>query len=225
MWATTCCVLGGIIPLHVGQVKERSRAYRQADNRTGTVEHESGYCIDCGAQLEAAHRFCWSCGAQRWTEPGTGPAEEGRPPPTPGTPVFTGRPPPAEPARAPVTGLGLLPWFYAAGAILFLIEATQGTAYLLSPGGRAQLAAELTRQGVAPAVQRGILTAYWIILIGGSLVAAALHGTAFYGLRRLRRWGWIAAVVVAALWSLLIVGIPVLVRLVSRNVRQAFGVD
>jgi len=30
---------------------------------------------------------------------------------------------------------------------------------------------------------------------------------------------------VAALWSLLIVGIPVLLRLVDRNVRQAFGVD
>ncbi|HSR22416.1 MAG TPA: hypothetical protein VLW53_02615, partial [Candidatus Eisenbacteria bacterium] len=131
---------------------------------------------------------------------------------------------PASPG-APVTSLGLLPWLYAAGAILFLVEATQGLAYLLSPGGRAQLAAELTRQGVAPAIQGGILTAYWIVLIGGSLVAATLHGTAFYGLRRLRRWGWIAAVVVAALWSLLIVGIPVLVRLVSRDVRRAFGVD
>ena len=159
-------------------------------------------------------------------EPGAAGAEEDRPPPTPGTPVFTGRPPagPA-PARAPAAGLGLLPWFYAAGAILFRVEATQGLAYLLSPGGRAQLAAELTRQGVAPAVQGDILALYWIVLIGGSLVAAALHGTAFYGLRRMRRWGWIAAVVVAALWSLLIVGIPVLVRLVSRSVRQAFGVD
>jgi hypothetical protein len=78
---------------------------------------------------------------------------------------------------------------------------------------------------VAPAVQGDVLTAYWIVLIGGSLVAAGLHGAAFYGLRRFRRWGWIAAVVVAALWSLLIVGIPVLIRLVSRNVRQAFGVD
>jgi hypothetical protein len=74
-------------------------------------------------------------------------------------------------------------------------------------------------------MQRGVLAIYWVILIGGSLVAAALHGTAFYGLRRFRRWGWIAALVVASLWSLLIVGIPVLVRLVNRNVRQAYGVD
>jgi hypothetical protein len=31
--------------------------------------------------------------------------------------------------------------------------------------------------------------------------------------------------VVASFWSLIIVGIPVLLRLVNRNVRQAFGVD
>lgn len=188
------------------------------------------YCIQCGARLEAEHRFCWSCGTPRWTPDAAEPArrpEPERAPPTPGTQVFGARPVPAEPAasQAPVTNLGLLPWFYAAGAVMFLVEATQALAYLLSPGGRAQLAAELTRQGVAAAMQDDILTVYWVVLIGGSLVAAALHGAAFYGLRRLRRWGWIAAVVVAALWSLLIVGIPVLVRLVSRPVRQAFGVD
>jgi hypothetical protein len=121
--------------------------------------------------------------------------------------------------------LGLLPWFYAAGAVLFLIYATQGLAALVSPSGRAQLLAELARQGVASSMQEGVLAIYWVILIGGSLAAAALHGTAFYGLRRFRRWGWIAALVVASLWSLLIVGIPVLVRLVNRNVRQAYGVD
>lgn len=185
----------------------------------------NGYCINCGARLEAAHRFCWHCGAPRWDgESAQAPPspEAGRAPPTPGTSVFPARP---AAAAAPVTSLGLLPWFYAAGAVLFLVEATQGLAYLLSPGGRGQLASELTRQGVAPSMQGEVLAVYWIFLIGGSLVAAALHGAAFYGLRRFRRWGWIAAVVVAALWSLLIVGIPVLVRLVSRNVRQAFGVD
>jgi hypothetical protein len=144
-----------------------------------------------------------------------------------GTPAY-GAPPasPAPPvsARTPIR-LGLLPWFYAAGAILFLIEATEGLAYLVSPSGRQQLAAQLTSQGIPASMQSGVLTLYWTLLIGGSLVAATLHGAAFYGLRRLSRWGWIAAVVVASFWSLIIVGIPVLLRLVNRNVRQAFGVD
>ena len=187
----------------------------------------TGFCIHCGARLEAVHRFCWNCGAARWMPEGDAAApppapELERAPPTPGMSVFP-RPPAA--TVTPVTNLGLLPWFYAAGAVLFLVEATQGLAYLLSPGGRSQLTAELSRQGVAASVQGEVLAGYAVFLVGGSLVAAALHATAFYGLRRFRRWGWIAAVVVAALWSLLIVGIPVLVRLVSRGVRQAFGVD
>jgi hypothetical protein len=189
------------------------------------VTEGTGFCIHCGARLEAVHRFCWNCGAARWTPEGEANAPAPQPeraPPTPGTSVFA-RPPAT--TVTPVTNLGLLPWFYAAGAVLFLVEATQVLAYLLSPGGRSQLAAELSRQGVAASVQGEVLAGYAVFLVGGSLVAAALHGTAFYGLRRFRRWGWIAAVVVAALWSLLIVGIPVLVRLVSRGVRQAFGVD
>ena len=193
---------------------------------------EDAYCINCGARLETSHRFCWSCGAARWTqgaadrpdesraEPDPPPTMPERTPPNPGSSVFRG---PRGSVQRP--SLGLLPWLYAAGAIVFLIEATQGLAYLLSPGGRAQLIAELAREGVVASMQGGFLTAYWIVFIGGSLVAAALHGAAFYGLRRYRRWGWISAVVVAALWSLVIVGIPVLVRLVNRNVRQAFGVD
>ena len=32
-------------------------------------------------------------------------------------------------------------------------------------------------------------------------------------------------VVVAALWSVVLVGIPVLIRLFGRNVRRSFGVD
>jgi hypothetical protein len=215
-----------MVPLHVGDVKDGTRDGAQADNRTCIVATEgTGYCIHCGARLETVHRFCWSCGAARWTaeaEPASAAPEPERAPPTPGTSVFQSRP---AAAAAPVTSLGLLPWFYAAGAVLFLVEATQVLAYLLSPGGRSQLAAELTRQGVAASVQGQVLAAYAVFLVGGSLVAAALHAAAFYGLRKFRRWGWIAAVVVAALWSLLIVGIPVLVRLVSRGVRQAFGVD
>jgi hypothetical protein len=193
----------------------------------------SGFCISCGAWLEATHRYCWSCGAARWIPPPEEPAapaegapraEPERAPPTPGTTVFD-RPPAARPAAPADPGLGLLPWFYAAGAIFFLVEATKGLASVLSPAGRAQVLGELTRDGLGTSIGEGGLIAYWLVFIVACLVAAALHGAAFHGLRRLRRWGWISAVVVASIWSLLIVGIPVLVRLVNRNVRQAFGVD
>lgn len=194
---------------------------------------ENWHCISCGVKLDASHRFCWGCGAPRWTPedshqppavradeapPYTAPA--GRPPPTPGTSVFQSRV--VAPQRP---NLGLLPWLYAAGAILLLIEATQGLASFLSPTGRAQLLADMSRAGVTGSMQGGFLAVYLIVVIGGFLVAAALHAAAFYGLRRFRRWGWISAVVVAGLWSLVIVGIPVLLRLVDRNVRQAFGVE
>jgi len=135
--------------------------------------------------------------------------------------VFAQRPAVAPPAQP---NLGLLPWFYAAGAILFLFDAARGAAFLASPGGRSQLLAGLARQGVDASMQQGFLTVYWLVLVG-FVAAAAVHGAAFYGLRRLRLWGWISALVVAIVWSLLIVGIPVLVRLVSRDVRRAFGVD
>ena len=193
---------------------------------------ESWHCISCGAKLDASHRFCWNCGAPRWEpggaeetaqptmEPAGSQATPHRPPPAPGTSAFHHRP-----ASIQRPNLGLLPWFYAAGAVLLLIEATQALASFLSPGGRAQLLADLSRAGVAEPMRNGFLTGYVVVFIGGLLVAAALHGSAFYGLRRFRRWGWISAVVVASLWSLLIIGIPVLIRLVNRNVRQAFGVD
>jgi hypothetical protein len=210
----------------VAHVKDRHALGALADNRACTVATEgTGYCINCGARLEAVHRFCWNCGAQRWTpENGTAPVEERPAPPTPGTPVF-GRRPPAAARVDRATSLGLLPWLYASGAVLCLVEATQGLASLISPDGRAQLVTQLTQGGVPASMLSGLLAFYWVLTIGGMLVGAAVHGAAFYGLRRFRRWGWIAAVVVAALWSLLIVGIPVLVRLVSRDVRQAFGVD
>src|SRR2546430_2474755 len=92
-------------------------------------------------------------------------------------------------------------------------------------GGRAEMAADMARQGIPAAMQGDVFTMSLAILVGATLIGAALHGAAFHGLRRSRRWGWIAAVIVAALWSLLIVGIPVLVRLVGRDVRRAFGVD
>jgi hypothetical protein len=152
------------------------------------------------------------------------------PPPPPATPV----PPPPAPASArPGAGaatrrdadLGLLPWLYAAGAVFFLVWATQALALLLAPAGRSQLVTEMGRQGVPAGARTTVLIGYGVFLIGAALTAAALHAGAFYGLRRRRRWGWLAAVIVAGFWTLLIVGLPVLLKLVSRDVRRAFGVD
>src|SRR2546430_13562738 len=130
-----------MLPQHVGDVKAASRTRPTSDNRPTMAEPGSGYCIGCGAGLEAAHRYCWRCGAPRWSpepEPpaaGAPPVEaDGAaapprppPPPMPGTAVFTGRPAPA-PAPPPRPNLGLLPRVYAARARLFLIEATEGLA-------------------------------------------------------------------------------------------------
>jgi hypothetical protein len=56
------------------------------------------------------------------------------------------------------------------------------------------------------------------------LSAAALHGAAYYGLRSRKDWGWITAVIVSAGWSLVVVGIPVLVFLLPALLgRPPFG--
>jgi hypothetical protein len=142
-------------------------------------------------------------------------------PPHPPGPVRSGLA-----ARAPAAAdLGLLPWLYAAGAVFFLVWATQALALLLAPSGRAQLLNEMGRQGVPANAQATVLALYGAFLIGAALAAAGLHAGAFYGLRRRRWWGWVAAVIVAGFWSLLIVGLPVLLKLVSRSVRQTFGME
>jgi biotin transporter BioY len=58
-----------------------------------------------------------------------------------------------------------------------------------------------------------------------AIVAAAIHGLAFYGLRGRKRWGWAAAVLVAGLWSLVLVGIPFLYVLLKRSTRRAYGLE
>src|SRR5205807_1271110 len=110
-------------------------------------------------------------------------------------------------------------------AFYCLVLATYYLAVLTAPAGRAQIVTAMIRQGMPASMQTEVLVTAGMISIGIPLVAAALHGAAFHGLRRQRRWGWIAAVVVAAVWSLLLVGIPVLVRLLNRDVRHSFGVD
>jgi hypothetical protein len=173
------------------------------------VETEGpAHCINCGTRLDGDARFCGRCGAPRWS-PGP-PHEEARA----GT-----RPSPSRPVS-----LGILPWAYAAGAIFLLVWATQILAVFVSPAGRSQVLDQLAHAGYPATYRAPALVAFAVIQMTGLLVAAGLHGAAYYGLRRVRRWGWLAAVVVAAVWSLLLVGIPVLIRLTSKEVRQTFGV-
>lgn len=120
--------------------------------------------------------------------------------------------------------LGFLPWAYACGAVLALIWATQALAMFLAPAGRAQLLQQITNQNVPESSRPGLLVFWGAFSVGLPLAAAALHAISFYGLRRTARWGWLAAVIVAGLWSVILVGIPILRRLLSPEVRRAFGV-
>ena len=70
-----------------------------------------------------------------------------------------------------------------------------------------------------------ILVIYAAIVLIIEATAVAAHATAFYGLRKMRAWGWIAAVVVAGAWSLILVGIPLLVFLLRRPTREAYGIS
>ena len=126
--------------------------------------------------------------------------------------------------QSPGNGFRWLPWLYAAGAVLWLILLTQFSAFLVSPVGRDQLRQTLVDQGFQGNLEVLFLVdASLIVFI--ELAAAILHGVAYYGLRKFRAWGWVAAVIVAAAWSLVLVGIPVLVFLLRRPTRQAYGIS
>ena len=165
-------------------------------------DDETVYCIECGAHLESGHRYCWRCGAERWHEP-IAPQPAG----------------PAQPTQAAQL-IGLLPWVYAAGAVGLLVFATQQAAMVLAPAGRAELYQTFGQRGV-PSVDMGLMVVdYAVMVVGVPILGAVFHALAFYGLRRMTRWGWIFAVVVASVWSLVLLGIPFLVRLLNPEVRQ-----
>ena len=126
--------------------------------------------------------------------------------------------------QSPGNGLRWLPYLYASGAVLWLILLTQFAAYLASSVGREQLRQALLDQGF----QGNLDTLFLIdasLIVFVELAAAILHGVAYYGLRRFRAWGWVVAVIVAAAWSLVLIGIPVLVFLLRRPTRQAYGIS
>ncbi len=178
----------------------------------------SVFCISCGAALQPEHQFCPRCGRERWTPAQT--TAPMRPPPGPGTQPFE----PRAPAPIASPNLRWLPFIYAAGAVFWLIQLVQFAAIVAAPAGRDQMHQALIQAGLTGdlAVLLVIEAAIVFVFTG---IAALLHALAYFGLRRQRPWGWIAAVIVAAAWSLVVVGIPVLLVLLRRTTRRAYGIS
>jgi hypothetical protein len=117
-----------------------------------------------------------------------------------------------------------LPYLYAAGAVFWLIGLAQLGGVLAASNGRDQLRQTLIHGGITRDVETWLLVESAIVLVFEA-TAAALHGAAYYGLKKLRLWGWIIAVVVAGAWSLILIGLPVLIVLLQRPMRRAFGIS
>jgi hypothetical protein len=117
-----------------------------------------------------------------------------------------------------------LPFVFAAGAVFWLVELVQFAAIVAAPAGRDQLQQALVDAGIKQDIST-VLVVESVIVFVFEGVAATLHAAAYFGLRKLRPWGWIAAVIVSAAWSLALVGIPVLVVLLRRETRQSFGIS
>jgi hypothetical protein len=124
----------------------------------------------------------------------------------------------------PGNRLRMLPWLYAAGAVFWLIILTQFAAFLIAPAGREQLRQAVIERGYTSNAD-AILLVDAVIIVAIELSAVILHGVAYYGLRAYRAWGWVVAVVVSLAWSLVLVGIPILLFLLRRPVRKAYGIS
>jgi hypothetical protein len=113
---------------------------------------------------------------------------------------------------------------FGAGAVFWLIQLAQFAAVVTAPAGRDQLRQALVSSGVTANVTE-VVVAEAALIVLFEVAAVTLHAAAFYGLRRFRPWGWISAVIAAAAWSLVLVGIPLLVVLLRRTTRQRFGIS
>jgi hypothetical protein len=120
-------------------------------------------------------------------------------------------------------GLRWLPFVFGAGAVFWLVQLAQFAAIVAAPAGRDQLHQALVQAGVKGDLST-LLLFEAILVFFFVIVAAALHATAYFGLRARKPWGWITAVIVAAAWSLLLVGIPVLILLIRSKTRHAYGI-
>jgi hypothetical protein len=116
-----------------------------------------------------------------------------------------------------------LPYLYGGGAILFLVNLTQTAAEAAAPVGRARLEQALVNAGLTHNAG-SLLVIYFVIIFVFQATVVVLHAAAYYGLKRMRWWGWVVAVIVAGAWSLVIVGIPVFVFLLQKPTRHAYGV-
>ncbi|MDQ6722343.1 MAG: hypothetical protein M3003_16335 [Candidatus Dormibacteraeota bacterium] len=142
-----------------------------------------------------------------------------RPPPGAGTQPFE---PPA-PKVSPPVGLRWLPFIFGAGAIFWLVQLVQFAAVVAAPAGRDQLHQAVVHAGLKGDVSTLIvLEAALVFFFVGA--AACLHATAYFGLKARKPWGWIAALIVAAAWSLILLGIPVLYLLVKSSTRRMYGI-
>lgn len=116
-----------------------------------------------------------------------------------------------------------LPFLFAAGAVFWLVQLTQFAAVLAAPAGRDEIRQALIDAGLTQNLD-SVLVVEVVLIAFLEVVAAAMHATAFYGLRAYSDWGWVFAVVVAAGWCLVLVGIPVLMFLLRRPTRLAYGI-
>ena len=119
-----------------------------------------------------------------------------RPPPGAGSQSFEPAPP-KPPAPMQPVGLRWLPFVFGAGAVFWLVQLAQFAAIIAAPAGRDQLHQALIQAGV-----KGDLSTL--------LVFEAILVFLF--------------VIVAAAWSLILIGIPVLVLLLRSHTRHAYGI-
>ena len=145
-----------------------------------------------------------------------------RPPPGAGSQSFEPAPP-KRPAQVQPGGLRWLPFIFGAGAVFWLVQLAQFAAIVAAPAGRDQLHQALVQAGVKGDLST-LLVFEAVLVFFFVIVAAALHAIAYFGLKARKPWGWIAAVIVAAGWSLLLIGIPVLILLIRSGTRHAYGI-
>ena len=146
------------------------------------------------------HLYCPRCGARRR--------------------LSSVQPPPERSTGAP----RWLPYLFAAGAVFWLIELVQFAAVVAAPAGRDQLIQTLVKAGIKGDVTTVLVLECTIVFLVEA-TAVALHAAAYYGLRRVKVWGWVAAVMASVAWSLVLIGIPVLVYLLQRPTREAYGIS